>query len=185
MQAKEKQKIEATDSGERKQTFFREVAVDQVGLLARRFFTTNFGWKCPACEQGSVHKGLFSVKNKCPVCGSVYTRLEGNELITIALNFFIVCIVLFAVGLPLFMNVGFFDGATLFMLGLGLLTLLLFWKPVRVLSLWLLWMIGFVFPDRVPKGKTVAPLRDPAASEDDGDRGGERAGSGRYAGQTS
>lgn len=137
------------------QVFYREVAVDDVGLALRRLFTTNLGLRCPACGRAKVTKGPFGVKDECPYCGSRFRRLEGNELIAIPLSFFFASVVTFLVGLFLVLAYGFFEGITFALLGVGLLTVALGWRPMRVMSLWLLWMIGFVYPDDVGKGKTV------------------------------
>ena len=136
------------------QIFYREVPVDSVRLALRRLFTTNLALRCPACGRSNVTAGPFAVKDQCPYCGSRFRRLEGNELITIPLSFFLASVVTFLAGLVLVRSYGFFEGITFVLLGVGLATVALGWRPMRVLSLWLLWIIGFVYPDDVEKGKT-------------------------------
>jgi hypothetical protein len=41
------------------------------------------------------------------------------------------------------------------LVGVGVLAVILLLRPTRVLALWLLWLIGFVYPDGVPKGASV------------------------------
>lgn len=137
------------------QVFYREVPVDSIRLALQRLFATNFALRCPACGRSKVTEGLFAVKDRCPSCGSRFKRLEGNELITIPLSFFLASVVTFLVGLVIVLEYGFFDGITFALLAVGLVTVALGWRPMRVLSLWLLWIIGFVYPDDVAKGKTV------------------------------
>lgn len=151
----------SVEEPEELQTFYREVPVDSVRLAVKRFFATNFAWRCPACGRSKVTSGIVAVKERCPYCGSRFKRLEGNELIAIPLGFFLACVVTFFVGLFLIRNYGFFDGLTFVLLGVGLVTALLGWRPMRVLALWLLWVIGFVYPDDVDKGKTVRRRRAP------------------------
>ena len=103
----------------------------------------------------------MGVKEQCPHCASRFKRLEGNELISISLGFFLASVVTFLAGLVLIRNYGFFEGVTFALLGVGLLTVLLGWRPMRVLALWLLWLLGFVYPDYVEKGKTVRSRRSP------------------------
>lgn len=142
-----------TTTGE--QVFYREVPVDSFSLALRRLIATNFGLRCPACGRSNVTNGVFGVKEQCAYCGSRFRRLEGNELVSIPLNFFLASVATFLVGLVLVRRYGFFDGITFALLAVGLLTVVLGWRPMRVLALWLLWIIGFVYPDDVDKGKTV------------------------------
>jgi uncharacterized protein (DUF983 family) len=121
--------------------------VDDAGLAFRRFFATNLGLRCPACGRARVTSGLFGVLEQCPHCGSRFKRLEGNELISISLSFFMSCIVTFLVALALILGYGFFPGVTWVLVGVGVLTAALLLRPMRVLALWLLWLIGFVYPD--------------------------------------
>jgi uncharacterized protein (DUF983 family) len=123
------------------------VPVDDAGLAFRRFFSTNLGLRCPACGRGKVASGLVGVLEECPHCGSRFKRLEGNELISISLSFFMSCIVTFLVALALILRYGFFPGVTWLLVGVGVLAAALLLRPMRVLALWLLWLIGFVYPD--------------------------------------
>ena len=153
-----------TGTGEQEQqVFFREVAVDQGGLFISRLLSTNFAWRCPACGKGSVSSGLFGVRDECGHCGSKFARLEGNLLISISLQFFLISVVTFFVGFFLVRRFGFYDGLMWQLLALGLVTVFVAFKPVRVFTIFLLWMIGFVYPDRVRRGKSVAARRQPEA----------------------
>lgn len=135
-----------------KQAFYREVPVDDVGLAFRRFFATNFRHRCPACSKAPVTSGPFGVRDGCPHCGSRFKRLEGNELISISLSFFFASALTFLVALALVLRFGFFEGITLLVVAVGVVWVVLLLRPMRVLALWLLWLIGFVYPDRVPQG---------------------------------
>lgn len=152
-------------------TFYREVPVDDVGLIVRRFFGTNLAWRCPACGRGAVSRGTLSVRDSCDRCGSRFRRLEGNELISIPLSFFLASAVTFLVGLLLVQRFGFFPGVTWVLLAVGLATVLLGLKPMRILALWLLWLIGFVYPDGIDRGKTSLPLDEALVSRADEHQG--------------
>jgi uncharacterized protein (DUF983 family) len=138
--------------------FYREVPVDDSRLAIRRFFATNAGLRCPACGLGRVGRGLAGVRDSCDVCGSRYRRLEGNELISISLSFFLASIVTFLVALPLILTFGFFAGVTWLLVGVGVAAVILLQRPTKVLALWLLWMLGFVYPDGAGRGVTEAEL---------------------------
>lgn len=146
--------------------FYREVPVDSASLAFRRFFTTNFASKCPACARAKVGAGLFGVRRRCSCCGSRFNRLEGNELISISLGFFLAALITFLVALPLILRYGFFPGVTWLLVGVGALAVVLLLRPTRVLALWLLWLIGFVYPDWVDRG--VTPVKDVAEAGGEG-----------------
>lgn len=148
------------------QTFYREMHVDDAGLAFRRFLATNVRSRCPACGRESVSKGLVGVRSSCPYCGSRFDRMEGNETISIPLTFFVAVLVLLVVALVLVPRYGFFDGLMATLAGLGVVLSLLLLRPMRVLTLWMLWFFGFVYPDRVrEKGRHRLPARDPSARE--------------------
>lgn len=85
-------------------------------------------------------------------------RVEGDELIAIPLSFFLTVASLLAISLVVIPRSGFFDGLMVALFVVGTLLVLLLVRPVRVLTLWLMWMLGFVYPDRVPdKGRFTLP----------------------------
>lgn len=157
-------------SEEEQQVFYREVPVDSASLAFRRFFTTNFGSRCPACGRAKVGAGRFGIRDRCSWCGSRFKRLEGNELISISLGFFLASVITFLVALPLVLRYGFFPGVTWLLVGVGALAVVLLLRPTRVLALWLLWLIGFVYPDWVDRGVTTVKSV-PEAPEVRGKRG--------------
>lgn len=151
------------------QTFFREVHVNDPRLAARRFVTTNLRLRCPACGQARIANGFFAIVSRCPLCGSRFDRMEGNELISIPLSFFVIMFVLAALSLGLILRFGFFTGLRpllgVFAVGLGVVLV----RPMRVLTVWFLWLGGFVYPDRQTEaGRQRLPVReedDPVAYE--------------------
>lgn len=143
------------------QVFYREVHVNDVGLAVRRFVTTNLRLRCPACGHAKVTAGWWGVITRCPVCGSRFDRMEGNELVSMPLSFMVTVCLLILLGLVLLPRYGFFAGAGVLFALLGCALVLLLVRPMRVLTLWLLWMSGFVYPDRVIiKGRQLLPARE-------------------------
>lgn len=141
--------------------FFREEYVDDPRLAARRFFTTNLLLRCPACEQAKVTEGWLGVIDRCPVCGSRMDRMEGNELITIPLTFAATLVLLMVPAVVLILRFGFFSGLAVVLAGVASALVVLLLRPMRVLTLWLLWLLGFVYPDRVvTKGRQLLPARE-------------------------
>lgn len=141
-----------------RQTFYREVHVDDARLAARRLWATAVRHRCPACGGAKVTTGLIGVVDRCATCGSRFDRVEGNELIAIPLSFFLTVAALLAISLVVIPRYGFFDNLMVALFGVGIVLVLLLVRPVRVLTLWLMWMLGFVYPDRVPdKGRFTLP----------------------------
>lgn len=131
-----------------REDFYRDTPVRDVGLALRRFWTTNFLFRCPACGRGDVRAGFFGVESRCEVCGSRFERLPGNFLISMTLNFFFVCVAVVLVAASLIWRFGFFTGLTETVIFAACMTAVLLLRPMRVLTLWFLWMLGFVYPDR-------------------------------------
>ena len=127
--------------------FYREVLVDDLGLAVRRFFTTNLRLRCPACGLGTVVAGIWSVRTSCDRCAARFDRMEGNELIAIPSSFFLTVAIVLAFALIVIPRAGFFDGLMFVLAALGVACVLLLVRPMRVLTLWLLWLFGFVYPD--------------------------------------
>lgn len=142
-----------------RETFYREAHVDDARLAARRLLTTTVRHRCPACGAAKVTTGAIGIADRCPACGSRFDRFEGNELIAIPLSFFLTVAVLLTLSLVVIPRYGFFDGLMLALFGVGIATVLLLVRPVRLLTLWLLWMLGFVYPDRVPDEGRFTPPR--------------------------
>lgn len=151
------------------QTFYREVHVNDLRLAARRFVTTNLRLRCPACGQAKIVKGPFGVIARCPLCGSRFDRMEGNALVSMPLTYVLTLCLLVIAGLVLVDTFGFFSGIVPVLAVAGSLLVVLLIRPMRVLTLWLLWLFGFVYPDRVvTQGRLLLPVReedDPVAYE--------------------
>lgn len=144
------------------QVFYREVHVDDARLAVRRFAVTNFGLRCPACAGAKVTRGAFGVVDRCPRCGSRFDRMEGNELISIPLSFFGACVLTLLLAVALVSRYGFFDGLMPALIATALVLIPLLLRPVRVATLWMLWLLGFVYPDRArEKGRHELPVEAP------------------------
>ena len=126
----------------------KDTPVRDVGLAFQRFFTTTFGGRCPVCARGRVAKDFLQNKDACEVCGARFERRgEGNFLVSAVLSYFITVLVCLAVGIILVLRYGFFQGLTPLMVGVAFVTIVLIYRPVKNLAVWLLWVFGFVYPD--------------------------------------
>lgn len=126
----------------------RDTPIRDLGLAFRRFFTSTVLLRCPACGQGNVTKNYFEVKDACPVCFAKFKRGDsGNFLVPATINYFITSVVMVGVTVALVLRYGFFGGLVWIVTGLAVVTALLIYRPVQALSLWLLWVFGFIYPD--------------------------------------
>lgn len=93
-------------------------------------------------------KNYFEVKDRCPVCRAQFKRGDsGNFLVPATINYFITSTVMVGVTVALVLRYGFFDGLVWIIVALAVVTALLIYRPVQALSLWLLWVFGFIYPD--------------------------------------
>lgn len=95
--------------------------------------------------------------------------MAGNALISMPLTYVVTLCLVILLGLLLVPRYGFFGGVVPLLAAAGCAFVLLLLRPMRILTLWLLWLFGFVYPDRVvTKGRQLLPAReedDPVAYE--------------------
>ena len=126
----------------------KDTPVRDIGLIVQRFFSTTFGGRCPVCARGHIAKTFLQNKDACEVCGARFERgNSGNWLVSAVLSYFITVLVCVGVGIALVLRYGFFDGLTPLMVGVAVVTVLLVYRPVKSLAVWLLWAFGFIYPD--------------------------------------
>ena len=126
----------------------KDTPVRDTGLIVQRFFSSTFGGRCPVCARGRVARSFLVNKNACEVCGARFERGDsGNFLVSAVLSYFITILVCLAVGIALVLKYGFFQGLTPLMVGVAFVTILLVYRPVKNLAVWLLWVFGFIYPD--------------------------------------
>jgi uncharacterized protein (DUF983 family) len=65
-----------------------------VPLLALRRGLTR---RCPACGAGGIFRAHFSMRDRCPRCGLVFERIEGQWLGSLGINTMLTFALLFVV----------------------------------------------------------------------------------------
>ena len=124
----------------------KEKPISDIGLAARRFFSTMFRIRCPNCGEGKISKNFFNLKDKCPVCHAVFDRADaGNWMVSATLNYFITAIILIFTTIALVRNYGFFPGLTWYIAGLALIVGALVYRPCKLFAVWILWLFGFIY----------------------------------------
>ena len=85
----------------------------------------------------------------CPVCGAKFVRADaGYWLVSATLNYFLTAMLCTLSSVLLVRAYGFFPGITFVVAGLALLFGALLYRPAKTLALWLLWVFGFIYPDK-------------------------------------
>ena len=126
----------------------KDTPVRDAGLAFQRFFSTVFGGRCPVCARGRVAKSYFQNQDACEVCGARFERGDsGNWLVSAVLCYFITIVFCTGLGIALVLKYGFFPGLTPLMVGVAFAVILLIYRPVKSLGVWLLWVFGFIYPD--------------------------------------
>lgn len=118
----------------------------KVGLIIRRFFSTNFLLRCPNCGKGKVTQGFFGVKNRCDVCNANLNRAEdGNWLVASTLNFFFTGVISLLLMVYLISTYGYSNGLAAIIFTLVVLIITLVYRPAKVMALWILWVFGYIY----------------------------------------
>lgn len=107
--------------------------------------------RCPNCGQGRLFLRLASVRIRetCTVCGVRFERDPGAFLGPSTLLYVVAVTVEVALFLVLVSRYGLFPGLEWILVVAGVVTILLTWKPLKGLWVWLLWVSGLVWTDRV------------------------------------
>ena len=126
----------------------KDTPVRDSGLVFGRFFSTVFAGRCPVCAQGHIAKSYFQNKDACEVCGARFERDSGNWLVSAVLCYFITIVFCLGLGITLVLRYGFFPGLTPLMVGVAFAVILLIFRSMKSLAVWLLWVFGFVYPGK-------------------------------------
>ena len=119
-------------------------------IYSARKITMGLFLRCPNCEKGKMSNGLFSIQEKCPVCGVRFERKEGEAIGGAMLNLSIVEVVT-ATGIILTI-VLFHVPITLelaFWIPFNIIFVFLFYRHARAIWVSINYLTGGVYPDPV------------------------------------
>ena len=107
--------------------------------------------QCPNCGQGRlfVRPASVKIRETCSVCGVRFERDAGAFLGPSTLAYVVAVVVEVMLFLILVSRYGLFAGLEWVLIGAGLGTILVAWKPLKGFWVWLLWVSGLVWTDRV------------------------------------
>lgn len=105
------------------------------------------GGRCPECGAPGAFRGVYALHRACPRCGVVFERDSGTWLGAMALAYGAAALAMLAVGLATVPGRGFYRGLELVLVGTGLVTVLLAYRPIKGMWLWFTWAAGWVHRD--------------------------------------
>jgi len=117
---------------------------------ATKFFRSMFLLRCPECSTGDIYPNLFSIKPKaiCDSCGVRYERDSGVFIMPVFLCYFLGAAFAGLFGLFLGMRFGMFAGFTPTLIAATVVFILLVYRPVKGVWIWILWRFGLVRADK-------------------------------------
>lgn len=103
--------------------------------------------RCPACGQGALYQGWFTLHELCPCCGVRYERWLGSWTMPTVLGYTTGALVATAVGVGLYRARGIQPGDELWISLGAVLGALLPYRQLKAAWIWTLWATGWVFTD--------------------------------------
>lgn len=116
----------------------------------RRMLAATFLGRCPECGEGAMFAGPYGLKEICPVCGVRFERDGGSWMGASVMAYGAAIVVLLALGFALVPRRGFFEGLGLLLVGVGVATVALVYRPAKGWFVWWMWAAGFVYRDDEP-----------------------------------
>lgn len=107
---------------------------------------STFG-RCPNCGEGQLFQGLYQVRTTCESCGVRFERDSGSWLgaMVVAYGLAIVAVIIVAAGTII--RWGLYQGLEWVLVGTGVVSVLLLYRPVKGLWIWTMWAGGLVLRD--------------------------------------
>lgn len=91
----------------------------------------------------------MKIRPTCSICGVRFERDEGGFLGPSTLAYVVAVCVEVALFLVLVSRYGLFPGLEWVLIAAGVLVILVAWKPLKGLWVWLLWVSGLVWTDQI------------------------------------
>jgi uncharacterized protein (DUF983 family) len=104
--------------------------------------------RCPNCREGKAFRSLYALQPTCPVCGVRFERDAGSWLGAAVLAYALATLAVGVVMALLFVRYGLFPGIEWWLVATALVTILLVYRPVKAIWLWIMWVAGWFHRDR-------------------------------------
>ena len=125
--------------------------------MTASMFATTFRFRCPACGEGGLYRTTFQLRETCEVCGVRYERWAGTWLGPPVLAYGIAAVVAAGAGYGLYVAGYFFEGVEWVLSAIAGGAALASYRSVKAWWIWLLYVTGWVFPDRKPPTASPPP----------------------------
>lgn len=103
--------------------------------------------RCPSCGEGGVFVSLYRVRPTCRRCGVRFERDVGSWLGAMVVAYVFAVVVVVAVAVVAIASRGLFRGLEWLLIGTGIATVVLAYRPAKGWWLWWMWAAGFVTRD--------------------------------------
>jgi len=102
---------------------------------------------CPNCAQGRMFTGLYTVRPTCTVCGVRYERDSGAWLGAMVVAYGLAVLAVIIVAVATIIPWGLYQGLEWVLVGTGVASVLLLYRPVKGFWIWSMWAAGLVVTD--------------------------------------
>lgn len=113
----------------------------------RGMLRVTFCGVCPSCHRTSAFRSAYALHELCPACGVRFERDPGSFLGVLALAYGVAIVALGGFTLATVPRWGLFEGFAFALGAVGVVTVLLVYRPAKAWWLWWLWAAGFVTRD--------------------------------------
>lgn len=113
----------------------------------RTMLASTFLGRCPNCQEASMFRSPYGVRETCPVCGVRFERDGGSWLGAMVMSYGAAIVALLLLAWILIPRYGLFEGFAFVLAGGAVLAVLLTYRPAKGWFVWWMWTAGFVVPD--------------------------------------
>lgn len=124
-----------------------DAPINDLKFALRHLWPTLLRGRCPNCTRGDLFRNFWMAHPTCSACGVRFERDPGSFLVLLGLNYLVSVVITGLVAWVLIAGYGLFNGLTVVLLGVGVLSLVAAYHPNKALYIWTLWVFGFVYND--------------------------------------
>lgn len=107
---------------------------------------STFG-RCPNCGKGALFQGLYKVRATCASCGVRFERDSGAWLGAMVVAYGLAILAVIIVAAVTIISWGLYQGLEWVLVGTGVVSVLLLYRPVKGFWIWSMWAAGLVLRD--------------------------------------
>ena len=116
-------------------------------LSDRRAMVRSTLGRCPNCGEGALFQGLYKVRATCPACGVRFERDSGAWLGAMVVAYSLAVLAVIVVAAVTIIRWGLYQGLEWVLVGTGIVSVLVLYRPVKGFWIWSMWAAGLVVRD--------------------------------------